>query len=256
MRRAAFVWIAAVTAAAAAETGEGEPARPRVELHASVGAAAVVWPRPYDGAGSSVYALPIASLSYGRLWMTGVTVGYRAVGGRRGGIDVFVRPRLDGYDAGDSTALRGMADREWSADVGIGVSRRRERLELDLTATTDLLDRHEGTEVAFEAGFPFRAGGWRLVPAAAVAWQGEDLVDYYYGVRPEEELPDRPAYRAGAAFTGRARLSASRRIGDSRWSFVANATLERPGEEIRDSPIVDASTAAGGYAGFLYRLRP
>jgi outer membrane protein len=145
-----------------------------------------------------------------------------------------------------------MAEREASADVGIGWSRRRPRLQLDLTATADALDRNEGTEVVFEVGRPVPAGDWRLVPAVAAVWQGEDLVDYYYGVRTDEARPGRPAYSPGSGTSGRAKLSVSRPIGKSPWSILGNVTFERPAEEIRDSPIVDASVTTGGYAGFLY----
>lgn len=234
-----------------------EPAAPpQRRLEASIGAGVVAYPRPYRGTDTAIYAVPVGTLRYGRFWVQGIRAGYRVLGGRGGGLDVLVRPRFDGLDPGDSSALAGMARRELSVDAGVAWSRRRQHLEIGLTATTDVLGRNDGQEVAVEVGFPFRAGTWRLTPAASVAWQASNLVDYYYGVRPEEALPGRPAYSPGSTVNGGASLSAAHRFGRTRWSMIAVASAERPGEEIRDSPIVDASTTAGGFVGILYRLAP
>jgi len=251
MRHAVCALLAVSAWGAALPADEPEPRPPR-KLEASIGAGVVGSPRPYAGVDTAIFPVPIGTLSYGRFWIRGVSAGYRVVGGRGGGVDVFARPRFDGFDPNDSTALGGMAERELSADLGLALSRRRQHFEIELAATADVLDRSDGKEVALEVGFPHVAGDWRLTPAAAVVWQGQNLVDYYYGVRPHEALPDRPAYGPGSAVNGRAKLTASHRFSDTRWSILGIVSVERPGREIRDSPIVDASVTVGGFAGFLY----
>jgi outer membrane protein len=245
----AAVACAAVTLAAwSQEPAPGERPRPDV----SIGAGVVFWPTPYEDVDTKVFPIPIGSLRYGRLWIEGVRLGYRVFGGRGGGLDVFARPRFDGFDPDDGGVLAGMDEREESVEAGLALSLRRQHFEVRLSATADVLDRNEGSELALESTWPFEAGRFRLTPGVALLFGDDDLIDYYYGVRLHEVTADRPAYSPGSTLTARASLNATRRIGSSHWSVVTLLNVNRPGEEIRDSPIVDASVTAGIFAGFLY----
>ena len=96
-----------------------------------------------------------------------------------------------------------------------------------------------------------RAGGWRLLPGVSVAWQSEDMVDYYYGVRPGEALVGRPAYSPGSAIIPEVSLLATHPVGE-RWEFFARAGHAWLPSEITNSPLVDQDGRLSVIVGLGY----
>jgi outer membrane protein len=89
-------------------------------------------------------------------------------------------------------------------------------------------------------------------PPTGLRWS-LGLVDYYYGVRPDEALPDRPAYEGEAMITTRASLSLLWRA-SPRIAVLALVRADRVDDDVQNSPIVDERRAVFGMAGFAYRF--
>lgn len=87
-----------------------------------------------------------------------------------------------------------------------------------------------------------------LVPGINLEWESARLVDYYYGVRPEEASPDRPAYTGRETLNGGARITGFYRINRSWTAFLGTQTVFL-GPGITDSPIVHRRVATRGYVG-------
>lgn len=205
------------------------------------GALAIERDAPYRDYDQGVLVVPLIRFEGERAYLRGLRGGY--VLHRDGGFELgpFLQVRGDGYDAEDSDFLAGMDDREFSLDAGVAASWRRDGFgQLELSAATDALGRSGGHELEASYTALFRAGGFTFVPALAVKWQSDDLVDYYYGVRDEEALPGRPAYRGDAAMVPELSLLATRRFG-AHWTLYGRVGHSWLPSEIRNSPIVDAS---------------
>jgi len=181
----------------------------------------------------------------------GLTAGFRWHEKGPVQLDLFLAPRFLGFEEDDSDALEGLEDRKLSADLGGRATWRSRRLEVELSATRDILGRSRGETAGLTLRVPVNVGKWRLVPGAGPQWWSADFVDYYVGVRPHEARPGRPAYEGRSTVHWGGELTAIRRIG-ARWSFIGNATVRRLGREVRDSPIVGRSVSQSGFAGFLY----
>ena len=110
--------------------------------------------------------------------------------------------------------------------------------QFDASWVTDVLDRSDGSE--FELGYTalFRAGGFTFVPNLSVKFQDEDVVDYYYGVRPDEATAARPAYRGDSAVVPELSVTAMREL-SPQWTLYARIGHAWLPSEITDSPIVD-----------------
>jgi outer membrane protein len=92
-----------------------------------------------------------------------------------------------------------MDDRDWSVDGGVGVSWLTDVGLFGLSYVTDLFGRHKGQEMEFSYTVLFRWRGFDFIPSAGMRWKSENLVDYYYGVRPSEALTGRPAFEGEEA---------------------------------------------------------
>src|SRR5258708_34830646 len=67
------------------------------------------------------------------------------------------------------------------------------------------------------------------------------LNDYYYGVRPDEATPERPAYTARAGILPELGVWGAYGLTE-RWSLVLGYTISRLPSSISDSPVVDAKS--------------
>lgn len=87
-----------------------------------------------------------------------------------------------------------------------------------------------------------------LIPSIALEWESTRLVDYYYGVRPEEATPDRPVYAGRDTVNGGARLTGFYLINKS-WTVFAGVHAAVFGRGIAESPIVTRRYTTRGYIG-------
>jgi outer membrane scaffolding protein for murein synthesis (MipA/OmpV family) len=87
-----------------------------------------------------------------------------------------------------------------------------------------------------------------IVPGIGLEWNSARLVDYYYGVRPEEATPDRPVYVGRDTLNGGVRLTGFYLIKKS-WTAFAGIHTVIFGRGITDSPIVTRHIATRGYIG-------
>lgn len=245
---ATLVLLLAVPAAA-----QGPP--PPTGLRWSLGLGVVSSPKPYRGADADIMPIPFLELSYKRFYFQGIRFGYKLVDGDELDLDVRGRYRFAGYEEDDSEFLAGMDERQGSVDGGLALEWRRGRFGIATTAFADLLGRSNGAEVAVDATWTQPLAGRKvlLTPGIGIEWQNAGLVDYYYGVRPDEALPDRPAYEGEAMLTTRASLSLLWRA-SPRVAVLALVRADRLDGDVQDSPIVDKRRAVFGMAGFTYRF--
>jgi len=246
-RRLALLLAAGLAGAPAAGA---QPARPRPPVTAGLGVVAA--PSPYAGVDApDLTPVPFLNLELGRFYLRGVEAGYRLTQAGPLSLAAVVQPRLRNLHAGDSPALAGMETRRRTAEGGLRARLRAGRWHAGLRAVTDLLGRHDGQVVTAEAGV--RLGGRRLSlsPTAGVEWQSTAFVDYYYGVRPAEARPGRPAYAPGSAANPFVGAAARMRLGGS-WGlfgYLRHTWLDRA---VTDSPIVDRSVVYSGVLAVTY----
>lgn len=223
---------------------EGEPS-----LH--VGGGALVASKPYVGVDAQVYPVPMFAYEGKNLYVHSMTGGYRLLAGKGWSIGPIVQPRFDGYDADDSSFLEGMDDRKWSIDAGVGVSWRTGIGLFELSYVTDILGRSDGQELQLIYTVMCPLAGFDIAPSVGVKYKSDDLVDYYYGVEPDEIAFDRWPYEGGAATDPFVRLALRRKLGE-RWSLILAGQYEWLADDITDSPIVDSDYQASFLAGLMY----
>ena len=171
--------------------------------------------------------------------------------------EAFLRRRLEGF-ASDHVpgSMVGMEQRSSASDVGVGL-----RLPIGegfayAEAMHNMSGKSDGTEL--RAGYRYErwwAGRLRWRPYVTLAWRDADLNDYYYGVRPEEATPERPAYAPGAGLNVELGVLAAYRVAE-RWQVLAAAGVTRWSSGVRDSPVVERGTQAQFSLGLMYGFMP
>ena len=218
----------------------------------------IVAPRPYVGADASIQPIPIVELYSGRWFVQGIRAGYRFVDTESIDFDVRVRFRFSGLDPDDSPFLDGMEERRETVEAGLGLDWELARawrgaFELELRAFADVLGRSDGFESSVDLGWRrgFGTGKMNLLPAVVMVYQRADQVDYYYGVRPDEARPGRPAFQGEAVFNPRASVLFVYRF-TQRWGLTTLVSVDFFDDEITSSPIVDQSSELFGLVGLAY----
>lgn len=155
--------------------------------------------------------------------------------------------------------LSGMATRRDSIDGVVNAEWKIENNYLHMSYYRDIGDVSNGDSAILILGhnFNFKQAlfdrDFRLAPSASLEWCSDNLVDYYYGVRPGEAAPGRPSYDGRETFIVGARLTAFLRVRRDTVLFVGSQAVHF-GSGITDSPLVTRSDTIRGYFGAVWRF--
>lgn len=209
--------------------------------------------QPQRGSESQVFVLPFPSYQGERLSLDFGNVRYALSRSDRFRFAVEGQIRFDGYDPTESPALAGLEERDATLDAGFSLTSTRAWGVASLKAVGDVLGVHEGFEVSASYEYPMQLGSWVVSPSIGVSWLSEELVDYYYGVRTSEAMPDRPAYFGDSAINASAGVNAVYRLGTN-WDLLAGMQYVRFSGEITDSPIIADDHQIVTYSAMVYRF--
>ena len=222
------------------------------ELSGVLGLGVMYAQRPYEGVDDDVWPVPVVSLEYKGLFIKGKEIGYTVnhVSESQVKFAIVGEPRLMGYDDEDSSALTGMNERDSSFDAGFKVSWLNDLFNLNITALSDIANAHQRQEVKAYVSKTFKEGFF--TPRFGVKWYSEDIVDYYFGVLGHEYRPTRPNYEGESTFNFGLGGNIAIPIGE-KWAVTADVEYTFLGDEIKDSPIVDADGTLFSVLGLVYR---
>jgi len=258
--RRALAAAAAAATIALAPLGAAASSDPLVGLLAADGGAGAglalsVQRSPYVDGGVRNDLVPLYLYENGHLYLHAYRVGFK-FDRENDGFDVFLTHRFEGFPSDRiPSSLTGMADRGPGMDAGVGYERRFRWGTLYGEALRDVSHTSGGNEVRLGYTYDWLRGRLHLRPYLTVSLRSARLNDYYYGVRPGEATPARPAYEAGAGFNNEIGLYGSYRLTE-RWRLIAGTSATRLSSEIRDSPIVRDRMEITAMAGAVYDFSP
>src|SRR4051812_14036555 len=222
-----------------------------------IGAAMRTERSPYRGAGTRNDFLPIYLYEGERLYLHTYSVGVRF-----GNIqnepryDIFIRHRFEGFPYDRiPPALAGMAKREPGFDAGASAQVGGSWGIAFAEVLHDVSSASHGSELRLGYHYPWRSGRLWLRPHVQLGIRDAKLNNYYYGVRPDEALPDRPAYAARGGIAPQVGLYAAYNLTE-RMRLIGGYTLTRWPNTIAGSPIVDNRVERQLTLGLMYDLTP
>ncbi|SEK78944.1 outer membrane protein [Roseateles sp. YR242] len=242
----------------AAEAGKREAPAKSGGSQWALGLGAGVSERAYAGADRKFTALPLLFYENDWLRFAGATAELKLLNHAftptqrlTGGLQVRYAP--DGYKASDSSRLTGMAERKGGILGGFGLAWHNPMAQVRLDWSSDLSGHSKGQRLQLQADRRFQLGAASISPRLGAQWMDRKWVDYYYGVRAQEALADRPAYlgEAGVALEAGVRLDYA--IQQRHVIFLDVGVTHLP-KEVTNSPIVDRSNVPRAMVGYLYRF--
>lgn len=129
--------------------------------------------------------------------------------------------------------------------------------DIQAQVLTDVSGTHNGQEAWLSWTKPWffatRSGIDQVALTIGMEWKSQDLVGYYYGVRPDEAFPGRGIYEGRSGTNTFIRLSGRHQLSD-RWQLVSTLEREFLSSAITDSPVVNQHHVDTWYMGLFYRF--
>ena len=211
----------------------------------------------YRGDGMRIDVLPIYLYEGEHLYLHSNRLGLKFNLDPTSRFDVFVSRRLEGTPVNQVPAsLSGIDLRTTETDAGFSYEVLSASGRIFVEYLRDTSHTSAGGEAKLGLVGDGSRGGLRLMPYAVLSARNGSLNNYYYGVRPAEDTPDRPAYTAGSGVN--TTLGVNARYDLTRhWHLFGALSATWWPKTVRDSPIVDLkSVQLAGMGGFAYEFEP
>lgn len=158
-----------------------------------------------------------------------------------------------GYKAGDSPYLSGMDKRSASVGAGIAATWRNDLVNVSGEWLEDASGKSKGRKIKLEVDRRFQWQAFDVTPHLAAHWADSKYVNYYYGVKSSESLPQRPTYRGDASVNMELGLTVGYALAP-RQSVILDIHTTHYGKGIKNSPLVDRSSTNGAHLAYMYRF--
>jgi outer membrane protein len=189
-----------------------------------------------------------------RVYLRSPSVGLKFGPSEAKRFEVFLKHRFEGTPTDDiPESLAGMAPREHGIDAGVSGQLGGAWGIAFAEILRDVSKASGGTELRLGYRYPVRRGRLWLRPHVMLSLRDGDLNNYYYGVRPEEARPDRPAYEAQNGIVPEVGVYAAYQLSE-RWRLFGGATLSRLPDTVVGSPIVGQRLLSQLQLGAAYDL--
>ena len=223
-----------------AKEGRGD-ARERIEPHGYLyGLGVALNQEIYKGYDYRFIPLPIIGYRAENFRILGPFVSYDALQISDVEITLQAAPRFQGYDDSDSYIFENMDERNFSMDVGAGLTYERKNWKIGFSGMFDVLGRSKGYELKTNISKVFNTGPIFYEPRISVSYLDAKHVDYYYGVKTNEVNRHTFEYIGKAAINSTVSFSVSTPILLGGFTMLAfDYTLFD--SSITDSPIVGDS---------------
>ena len=208
---------------------------------------------PQQGADTDVVTVPFPSYEGERLSLNFGSIAYSLTSSGRFRFAVEGQLRFDGYDPDESQALAGLEERDLTLDAGFSVTASDDWGIVTFKVLGDALGVYEGYEISASYQYPIPFKRWTLVPSIGLNLSSAELVEYYYGVKPNEVTDDRTAYSGKSVVNATAGLNAMYKL-TNHWEIIGGAEVTFLGDGITGSPIIAEDSEVIAYTALVYRF--
>ncbi|QYJ85428.1 MipA/OmpV family protein [Shewanella mesophila] len=124
---------------------------------------------------------------------------------------------------------------------------------INLAIAHDLFDVHSGSQARLKWLYNLALDQWKVEVAATADWKSEEIINYYYGVRPSENRYWSEQYQAGSATNLGLELTTQYVINEH-WELIFLARYTELGDKIVESPLVNKHNTNTFFVGTAYRF--
>jgi outer membrane protein len=140
--------------------------------------------------------------------------------------------------------MAGLAGIEYSLNTGL--------VDLQVQYLTDFTQIHSGEELRIALSKHWQQGKHQWVASAGASWQSSEVVNYYYGVTPEE-ADIRGPYSTSSAISLLLRLDWNYQLTE-RWDLRMLTSYRMLPDEISASPLINENKIITVFIGGVYHF--
>ncbi|MDJ0833951.1 MAG: MipA/OmpV family protein [Gammaproteobacteria bacterium] len=228
-----------------------QPLGKRGQLGVGVGIIARSSPyRDYEGGVSQ--GIPAITYIGERLQVYGPLIQYGLVGSGKLRLALSGQYRIGVYEEADSPLLAGMGDRENTFLAGLAIEAELPGdIDVALGYQHDVLDRIGGGVGSLSISKSFQSGIVQYTPQLSLNYLSPDITRYDFGVAEDVATLARPAYHPDSSTSVEVGIRFFSEL-SREWLLQASINLERFGDEVTDSPIVDEDEVIKGFITIGY----
>lgn len=223
----------------------------------AAGVATIIPSTPYLGVDNEINVFPLVTYEGEQLTWRGPSLAYKLTGLKKGepSFSLTLNMAPNQLDTDESDKLDGIKDRDFSFMAGVSYSHPFDFATVTLVAETDVTNKHNGQRAVLSFERPLFTDAkrkWMVNLALELEYLTASYADYYFGVDQQEASNSAfSEYKAGSILQPGVSLSGFYQI-NKKWSVAASARLQSLSDEVKDSPIVDASSSVNGFVGIIY----
>lgn len=197
----------------------------------------------YKGYEQRVVPLPLIGYQGENLSVYGPFISYKLYQQKQFKVSALVAPRFEGFDESDSSYFKGMQERKFSMDAGLGIDYKPQGWHLSAKLRADVLSRSNGYEANVKVAKSYRYGPVSFGPNIGLTYLDSNNVDYYYGVRASEATSERTFYQGSSALNKSLGFAVSSPFYGGFLRAAVNNTWYH--NSITDSPLTERETSLG-----------
>jgi outer membrane protein len=207
---------------------------------------------PYKGASVTRDLVPLYMYEGKRVYLHASRVGLKLGDRPDHGLELLLDYRYEGQpNDKPAPVLEGMARRSAALQTGVAYRGRTQFGNVDLELLHDANNTSHGSEMRFGYNIDIHNGRWHFRPSWTVSRRSSNLNNYYYGVRPAEATPWRPAYMPGSGVDWTAALYGYYEVSE-RWRLIGGIGVTYLDSAVRASPLVQDRPQTGALVGAAY----
>lgn len=210
----------------------------------------------YVDADSELSVLPCLQVKYKMVNFDGDRINIDLFQKNSFNFRIVSKINYDGYKGEDSDYLKGMKDRKGGLLGGAELEylNLKNGQNITMAVNSDITNKSNGITASIEAG-QFIPLGKKifLKPSIGVKYMNADYADYYYGVKDEERISGRAAYKVGDEFALKFKGLVIYKVTE-RVNIIGLYELEKVSDDIKESPVVEKGSAGTAILMASYRF--
>lgn len=222
----------------------------------SLGASALHTTSPYKGDDDRTIPFPIINYDGDSVYLQGLSAGYYLWKDAQNQLSLTAEYSPFGFKPSDNDYgfMKQLDRRRGTAMAGLRYKYLANWGIVRATYLGDVLDYSNGFTADLAYLYPFNVGSLSLFPGIGALWASENQNDYYFGVNGDESRRSGLAqYSPGDGWSPYLELTAVYALNQN-WNASLTARYTRLSDEIKDSPMINASSTTLIGVGITYRF--
>jgi len=145
-----------------------------------------------------------------------------------------------------------ISTRRWAVLLGNRLQYTEGLHQFSFTLNTDISGIHKGQSAELSYRKVWHGDNWQFQLRPRITWKSDSLIDYYYGIDKNDDVPDFLLYEGKSGFQAGFSAFYSYRLSE-RWQIIVNAAYQRLNSGMVDSPLVEQNHTSTLFIGVGYR---